>query len=502
MTLASVTPHRLITTQNTFMCVAMSQKARSSYIESLISNHVQPEVAANSDYGLLGVPHQKVMVAIVGRVYELHRKLLDESKSKQNQFNFKEAREFNLETLEPTYTSPESISFDAVFGSEEEEIRSPGKLYSWSYTGIKKYLKSRRNSLDYIADACSDLSKWKLEWGYREKGTTFNASASFLYELHEPEKGSSVFKFRLHAGLEKMAILNKNFTCIPIDQLRRFDRSSASLALYRICSRYAYNEVGEESHTPWYSPEQWKDLLFIPPNKYPSISKLKEKVLDRASKIINDMGELDVEYESEKKKGNKVTAVRFRIVRQESLFAKQTTESEHIPIPTEAEEKAQYIVGVLTGLGVSFPWIKKWIYNAEKKTTGDIYNALGVDELIYNVGYLKILSKEKSINGGYCTTTLKSKLDEFRAKTAQNYGSKTKEGGQPHPAQPQNNVANVEEDQTNKEAGTVYEYEGNQIIEREPASVFDLKAQQTNRSNRSTRSLSLEEEMNDTSWAD
>lgn len=400
------------------MCVATSQKARKSYIDSLVKNHVDPSTAENSDYGLLGVPHQKVMVAIVGRVEELHRKLLDESSLRQNQFNFKEAREFNLETLEPDYSAPEATPFDAVFENEEDEIRSPGKLYSWSYTGIKKYLKSRRNSLDYISDACNDLSKWKLEWGYREKGTTFNASATFLYEMHEPEKGSSVFKFRLHAGLEKMAILNKNFTCISVDQLKKFDRSSASLALYRICSRYAHNGVGEMSYTPWYSPEQWKDLLFIPHNKYPTVSKLKEKVLDRSAKIINVQGELDIEYESEKKRGNRVTAIRFKIVRKESLFVDQSTSAteEHFLLPEE-ESQAEHIVSQLLALGVSSSWLKKWIYNSDKKTSGEIYNALGFEELLYNVIYLQTLAKEKSINGGYCVKTLQSKLQDAKANS-------------------------------------------------------------------------------------
>ena len=407
--------HELITAQNTFMCVATSQNARNEYIDSLITNHVQPELAMNSDYGLLRIPHQKIMIAIVGRIHKLHTKLFEELRQNKLNLDLSQAREFNLETLELDTVSPEAVCFDEAFDSLEEEIRSPGKLYSWSYTGIKKYLKSRKNCLSQIADACNDLSKWKLEWGYQEKGTTFNASASFLYELHEPEKGSSVFKFRLHAGLEKMAILNKNFTSISIDQLKKFDRSSASLALYRICSRYAHNQAGTETCTPWYTPEQWKNFLFISQNKYAAVSKLKEKVLDRASKIINDMSEIKIIYESEKSKkhNNKVTAIRFKILRKESLFSDQTIGPENLIFLSESElAKVQYIVDELMDLGVSLPWIKKWIYNADKKITGQIYNTLGLNELLFNVGYLKILSQEKYINGGYCIAVLKSKSDE------------------------------------------------------------------------------------------
>lgn len=458
--------HTLATTQNTFMCVATSQKARSSYIKSLIDNHVDPELAEMTDYGLLGVPHQKVMIAIVGRVYELHRKLLDSSNPAQNNFNFKEAREFNLETLEPDYNSSDALVFDAVYENPEEEIRSPGKLYSWSYTGIKKYLKSRRNSLDYISRACCDLSRWKLEWGYREKGTTFNASATLLYELHEPEKGSSTIKFRLHAGLEKMAILNKNFTSVSIDQLRKFDRSSASLALYRICSRYAYNGAGQVSYTPWHTQEQWKDLLFIQQNKYPSISKLKDKVLNRASKIINDLGELLIEYESEKKKGNKVTGVRFKVTRKESLFTH--SDVEHINIIAEEEPNLLEVQRDLLSLGVSHSWIKKWIYNSDRKTTGEICNKLGIKELRFNVGYLKVLSTEKSINGGYCVTTLKSKYD---------------------------NVVVSGDSRAQQDVGGGYKQQNSTILD-------DCKLIKIDNKYRSTRSMSLDEELNDKSWAD
>lgn len=437
------------------MCVAASAIDRADYVNNLIRDHVEPETANKTNYGLLGVPHQKVMVAIVGRVYELHRKLLDPSNTQQDQFNFKESREFNLETLEPIHTNPEAIIFDAAYESVEEEMKSPGKLYSWSYTGIKKYLRSKRNSLEYISKACGDLNKWKLEWGYHEKGINFNARASLIYEMHEPEKGSSVFKFRLHAGLERMAILNNNFTSISVDQLRKYDRSAASLALYRICSRYAYNETGKESVTPWYSLEDWKNLLFVAQNRYTKISKLKEKIFDRSSKIINDLGELKIKYES-KKHGNKVSAVRFRILRKESLFANESVQSRHQAIPTENIEQAEIMNADLSTLGVSISWIKKWIYNPEKLTTGDVYNTLGHDELRFNIGYLQVLSREKSINGGYCVKTLESKLQDIRDKP---------------------------------------------IPVKKPSNDVSIISPATTKIPRSSRNISLEEELADKSWA-
>ena len=178
----------------------------------------------------------------------------------------------------------------------------------------------------YLKEATRAMMNCIVEWNVLNKDGSERWGGAVLLASVEIENGMCSYGFAPHL---RHKLYNPDmFARLDLDMQKRFE-SKHALALWELCTDYlgAKRDYGE---TPWILLEDFRKLMGIAEDMYPSFKRVREKVLNPAVAEINRVSDFRVSVEYQRQ-GRKVTALKFKIRRVALLPEADTTQATLFP---------------------------------------------------------------------------------------------------------------------------------------------------------------------------
>lgn len=244
---------------------------------------------------------------------------------------------------------------------------------------------------EYLKEALEALVGCTVKWNLLKKDQTYHWGVTTLLAHAEIENGVCAYSYSV--PLREKLHNPRMYARISLSLQNKFKGKHAQ-ALWELCTDYLHETEGY-GETRWITLDEFRELMGIADDEYPSFKRLNQKVIKPAVKEINDVWNYHVEVEYQRK-SRRVVAVKFRIQKLKQV-PKQATQRSLFP---DADDM-QGVLMELVQAGVSR------------------HEALK----IYNRGFSAVNASVRP-DGGDWDAYLQEKIDLMKAQPAGKVGNK------------------------------------------------------------------------------
>lgn len=189
------------------------------------------------------------------------------------------------------------IIFSVLNGQVEKNV-----CYT-SHKEIKDFLKFDINHKQLITNL-TNMDKTKVEFGLLNEGNHIWNIDTLIDYTDDEDRENSIISITLSEELVNMITNYKDSYCRLNFALENTFQSGYTIRLYENLKKFT-NRKKNFRFFPEISIDMFKKLMGIESDKYRRIAHLKEKVIDPATKDVNDFTDISVDYEIRTKIVNK-----------------------------------------------------------------------------------------------------------------------------------------------------------------------------------------------------
>lgn len=187
-------------------------------------------------------------------------------------------------------------------------------IHRISMSDLARSLGYDSNDLDHLKETLEALVDYTVKWNILGKDRHDVWGVAALLASAEIEDGICTYGFAPHLRLK---LYNPRiYTKINLRLQNEFS-SRYAVILWEVCYDY-FDIARHEGETPFMSIAQFRDLMGLENDEYPTYKVLNRDVIKASMKEINELTNFRIEVET-KREGRSVSELKFRITRMEEL---------------------------------------------------------------------------------------------------------------------------------------------------------------------------------------
>ncbi len=204
-------------------------------------------------------------------------------------------------------------AWNVLLANAYDELPSTD-IHRISMSDLARSLGFDSNNHDHLKETLETLVDYTVKWNILAKDRHDVWGVASLLASAEIENGICTYGFAPHLRLK---LYNPRiYTKINLRLQNEFS-SRYAVILWEVCYDY-FDIARHEGETPFMSIEQFRDLMGLENDEYPTYKVLNRDIIKASIKEINELTNFRIEVET-KHQGRSVTELKFIITRMEEL---------------------------------------------------------------------------------------------------------------------------------------------------------------------------------------